>query len=105
MPMNETTRGSSPQQTPPSPTGSAALLPSRVSTRWKESDRHKVAEMLLHTYPQLSIDQLLDAVRECEHGSAPLAGWEELATCTQKHLEKRRGTATRRREAQRSIRV
>ena len=73
--------------------------------RWKESDRHKVAEMLLHNYPQLSIDQLLDAVRECEHGSTPLAGWEELATCTQDYLEKSRGKATGRREARRSISI
>jgi hypothetical protein len=84
MPVNRTA-SPSPQQTS---TESGAALPSNVSMRWKECDRHKVAEMLLHKYPHLSIEQLLNAVRSCEHGSAPLGGWEELATCTQQHLEK-----------------
>ena len=74
-----------------------------MSIRWIESDRHKVAEMLLQTYPELSIDQLLDAVRECEHGSAPLTGWEGLATCTLEYLEKRHGEAVSERDSQRRI--
>src|SRR5436190_17947114 len=95
--------GSSLPSPPPSPTESAVLLPSSTSIRRNDTNRHKVAEMLLQKYPQLSIDQLLEAVRECEHASMLLSGWEGLASCTQEHLAKRRGKVMRKPETRRRI--
>jgi hypothetical protein len=63
-----------------------------VEEAWNDYDRYKVAEMLLKEFPRLSIDKLLTAIRECDHGVRKSEGWPALADCARTHLKKMRGT-------------
>jgi hypothetical protein len=70
----------------------------RVPIRWNETDRYKVAEMLVLKYPRLGTDKLVAAARESKHGGGPLAGWDGLARCMQAYLENQAGAPEKRPE-------
>ena len=57
--------------------------------RWNESERHKVAKMLLKKHPRLGLDKLVAAIRECECKITSLSGWDALGECAEECLEKR----------------
>jgi hypothetical protein len=59
---------------------------------WNDYDRQKVAELLMHDFPQLGIDKLLAAIRDCAFQVKPSEGWDKLAECTRAHLMKSGGT-------------
>jgi hypothetical protein len=66
----------------------------KVRNAWNDFDRDKVAQMLLRRFPNLSIDKLLAAIRDCDHEVKPPEGWEALADCTSAHLQKIGGAGT-----------
>ncbi len=59
---------------------------------WNDFDREMVANSLLIEFPQLSIDKLLAAIRECDTDVKREEGRAKLLKCTREHLIKRLGT-------------
>ena len=62
---------------------------------WNDLDRELVAVSLLKEFPQLSLDALLDAVRECEIGLKREEGRARLLSSTREYLVEKFGTAKR----------
>ena len=63
-----------------------------ATVSWNEYHRHKVAEILLRDFPNLSVDKLLAAIRECDYLVRFEDGLEKLADCARAHLKKSGGT-------------
>jgi hypothetical protein len=63
-----------------------------VRDDWTEFDRVRVAEVLMRQFPDVSIDKLLAAIRECDHQVKPSEGRAKLVECTRVCLEATQGT-------------
>lgn len=59
---------------------------------WHDVEREMVANSLLIEFPELSIDKLLAAVRECDAEVKREEGRANLLKCTRAHLVKMQGT-------------
>ncbi len=60
-----------------------------MKSGWTDEELEKLAEELLREYSQLSFDELLAAIRECEPHFSRGEGWEATVRCVREHLNKK----------------